>query len=96
MRSLAVVAIVAVLVVVAALLVAGLLRLSRAARARGGSTRPPIDAVIMWVDARAHAAAQATTAHADATHARRFADHGELRYALRSLWVHAPWLRAVC
>ena len=32
---------------------------------------------------------------ADAVSASRFSDHQELRYSLRSVWMHAPWVRNV-
>ena len=32
---------------------------------------------------------------ADVAGERRFADHDELRYSLRSVWTHAPWIRNV-
>jgi hypothetical protein len=61
----------------------------------------PIDAVICWVDSsdpvwRAvfeqyrHEAKEST-----ATHASRFNNADELRYCLRSLKMHLPWLRKV-
>jgi hypothetical protein len=31
----------------------------------------------------------------DAVSASRFNDHQELRYSLRSVWLHAPWVRNV-
>ncbi|WP_170219452.1 stealth conserved region 3 domain-containing protein [Nocardioides litoris] len=67
--------------------------------------RFPVDAVVTWVDGRDPAwdaaraarlaesgeAAQARTASGRA----RFVDHGELRFALRSLHLFAPWLRRI-
>ncbi|MFK0044778.1 stealth conserved region 3 domain-containing protein [Streptomyces sp. NPDC090741] len=65
----------------------------------------PVDAVITWVDAadpawrrrRDRAAAGATAAeHASVDHAEnRYRDRGELRYCLRSIAAHAPWIRRV-
>lgn len=65
----------------------------------------PIDAVFTWVDDRdpawraakasalrtAEARDQALAASGDA----RFRDRDELRYSLRSLHVHAPWIRMI-
>ncbi|WP_328619652.1 stealth conserved region 3 domain-containing protein [Streptomyces sp. NBC_00354] len=67
----------------------------------------PVDAVITWVDAadpawrrrRDHAAAAAeagTGVHTLVDHAEnRYRDRGELRYCLRSIAAHAPWIRRV-
>ena len=63
-----------------------------------------IDAVIAWVDGDdpAHAArreawlaARKRAPSVRATQPRRFSDNGELRYCLRSLNHHAPWLRRI-
>ncbi|GAA1582607.1 stealth conserved region 3 domain-containing protein [Streptomyces globosus] len=65
----------------------------------------PVDAVISWVDSadpawrrrreQAGAAAEAGRPHGvdDAEH--RYRDRGELRYCLRSIAAHAPWIRHV-
>lgn len=70
----------------------------------------PIDAVFTWVDGNAPAWIEARrrrweelTAQsrqnsifgADALAPARFRDNGELRYALRSLALYAPWIRTV-
>ncbi|MER6782663.1 MULTISPECIES: Stealth CR1 domain-containing protein [unclassified Streptomyces] len=67
----------------------------------------PVDAVITWVDAadpawrrrrdRAAAVAGAGAAgRAPVDHAEnRYRDRGELRYCLRSIAAHAPWIRRV-
>jgi Stealth protein CR2, conserved region 2/Stealth protein CR3, conserved region 3/Stealth protein CR4, conserved region 4 len=63
----------------------------------------PVDAVILWADGsdlawharRAAAAEQHDGLHRDAVDESRFRDFGELRYALRSLDLYAPWLRRV-
>ncbi len=64
-----------------------------------------IDAVVTWVDGGdpAHIAARNRFKPTSepgseldiATKNRRFSDNGELRYCLRSLHNHAPWLRRV-
>jgi glycosyltransferase involved in cell wall biosynthesis len=70
--------------------------------------RFPIDVVLTWVDgadpvwddARERRLASLGTAE-DTAHRReasgraRFLDHGELRYAMRSLHLFAPWVRRV-
>ncbi|MEZ5363359.1 MAG: hypothetical protein R2748_13705 [Bryobacterales bacterium] len=48
-----------------------------------------IDAVYLWVDGAAIAGRPATLAP------HRDRDNGELRYSLRSLFAHAPWVRRV-
>jgi hypothetical protein len=57
-----------------------------------------IDAVYTWVDGR-DADFQADFRRYAGTSAavgvNRFRDNGELRYSLRSLWRHAPWVRRV-
>lgn len=66
----------------------------------------PVDAVITWVDAsdpawrrrrnRAAAAEADTGDRALVDHAEnRYRDRGELRYCLRSIAAHAPWIRRV-
>jgi lipopolysaccharide biosynthesis glycosyltransferase len=63
----------------------------------------PIDAVYLWVDgsapgtrARLSAAlAQRSPDRRDEAADRRFRDHDELRYSLRSLERYAPWIRRV-
>ena len=61
----------------------------------------PIDAVITWVDGAdpVHAAKRALyhdpSAHADAVSPTRFCGLGELRYAVRSLFRFAPFLRRI-
>ncbi|WP_338117966.1 stealth family protein [Streptomyces coryli] len=64
----------------------------------------PIDAVYTWVDGddpawlrrRAAYAGQTGPAyHDEAANPARYADHDELRYSLRSLAAHAPWIRRV-
>lgn len=64
----------------------------------------PIDAVYLWVSDQGPEfqqtlqSARRMAAHGDqddATACRRFRDHGELRYSLRSLERHARWIRHV-
>ncbi len=63
----------------------------------------PIDAVMLWVDGsdpewqarRAAADPSAEGLHVAATHPARFRQHGELRYALRSIEMFAPWIRRI-
>ncbi|MFF4099200.1 Stealth CR1 domain-containing protein [Streptomyces sp. NPDC001903] len=64
----------------------------------------PVDAVITWVDAadpawrrrRDRAAAGVEAGPAPVDHAEnRYRDRGELRYCLRSIAAHAPWIRRV-
>lgn len=63
----------------------------------------PVDAVITWVDAsdpawrrRRDRAAAGVTGSAPVDHAEnRYRDRGELRYCLRSIAAHAPWIRRV-
>jgi hypothetical protein len=63
----------------------------------------PVDAVVLWADGtdaawharRAAAAAEHEGLHRDATDESRFRDFGELRHALRSLDLYAPWIRRV-
>ncbi|MFF0215432.1 Stealth CR1 domain-containing protein [Streptomyces vinaceus] len=63
----------------------------------------PVDAVITWVDAsdpawrrRRDRAAAGVTGSAPVDHAdNRYRDRGELRYCLRSIAAHAPWIRHV-
>jgi len=63
----------------------------------------PIDAVYLWVDGgdphhqqqRAYWEASEQNVHVDCKSPSRFADHGELKYALRSLALYAPWVRNV-
>lgn len=61
----------------------------------------PIDAVLTWVDGAdpAHAARRARfadpTAHADAVGAVRFADSGEIRYAVASVLRFCPFVRRI-
>lgn len=72
---------------------------------RGHEADPPepIDAVYLWVDgsapgtrARLSAAlAQRSPDRRDEAADRRFRNHDELRYSLRSLERHAPWIRRV-
>ncbi|MGA8846028.1 MAG: stealth family protein, partial [Nocardioides sp.] len=70
--------------------------------------RFPIDVVITWVDgtdpewdasrqARLSALAESTSdaRRPEASGRARFVDHGELRYALRSLDLFAPWVRRI-
>jgi Stealth protein CR2, conserved region 2/Stealth protein CR3, conserved region 3/Stealth protein CR4, conserved region 4/Stealth protein CR1, conserved region 1 len=69
------------------------------------STRFPIDAVFTWVDGsdldwaahkhEALAGAGAGDLHATAANESRFTSRDELRYALRSVVAHAPWLRKI-
>jgi hypothetical protein len=63
----------------------------------------PIDAVMLWVDGadpawqarRAAADPGAQGLHRAATDMVRFRQHGELRYALRSVEMFAPWIRRI-
>jgi hypothetical protein len=61
----------------------------------------PIDAVYTWVDGRdphwlrRRAAASGEAYHPEAANAARFISHDELRYSLRSLHMHAPWIRHI-
>ena len=63
----------------------------------------PVDVVITWVDggddawrARRDAAlALALGQHASSTTEARYRDNGELRYALRSVYRHLPWVRRI-
>ncbi|MCB5164647.1 stealth family protein [Streptomyces bambusae] len=63
--------------------------------------RFPIDAVYTWVDGgdpdwmRRRAEAGGTGYHAEAANAARYISRDELRYSLRSLHQHAPWIRTV-
>jgi hypothetical protein len=59
---------------------------------------PPIDAVYTWVDGSDPAVAAELARHPappdpSAAGPCRFRDSGELRYSLRSLARHAPWIR---
>lgn len=73
----------------------------RARASRGADVPWPVDAVITWAGPdtaarRAERASWAAASGAPATEGRwRWADYGELRYALRSLHRCAPWLRRV-
>jgi len=60
----------------------------------------PIDAVYLWVDGADPEFQRSLAAHdagrsGEAAGPRRFRDNGELRYSLRSLEGHAPWIRKV-
>ena len=63
----------------------------------------PVDAVMLWVDGadpewqarREEVQFGQTGLHSGAIDPARFRDHGELRYALRSLELYAPWIRKV-
>ncbi len=63
----------------------------------------PVDVVYTWVngDDPAHAAKRETflprqaDIHSNSLHAARFRDNDDLRYSLRSLDLHAPWVRQV-
>ncbi len=63
----------------------------------------PIDAVMLWVDGsdpdwqarRAAADPVARGLHKAAVDPNRFRQHGELRYALRSIEMFAPWIRRI-
>jgi hypothetical protein len=60
----------------------------------------PIDAVYLWVDGTPPGfsgtlAGCGESPSLEAAGARRFRDNGELRYSLRSLERHAPWVRKV-
>ncbi len=61
----------------------------------------PVDAVYTWVDGsdpewlRRRAAASSEGLHEEAANAGRYANHDELRYSLRSLSMHAPWIRNI-
>ncbi|MGW7406018.1 stealth family protein [Streptomyces sp. NPDC054833] len=61
----------------------------------------PVDAVYTWVDGndpawlRRRAAVSSEGLHEEAANAGRYADHDELRYSLRSLAMHAPWIRNI-
>lgn len=62
-----------------------------------------IDAVFLWVDGndsehrqlRNTWKAKEKNMHEDAAVEYRYADHGELRYALRSIMLYAPWIRTI-
>lgn len=59
-----------------------------------------IDAVYLWVDGAAAGFEQALAGcvegpSREAAGPRRYRDNGELRYSLRSLEMHAPWIRKV-
>lgn len=69
-----------------------------------GMTAEPIDAVYLWVNGndpdyralrRAWEARAPAPLDPDSVGSHRFRDHGELRYSLRSLEAHAPWIRSV-
>lgn len=61
----------------------------------------PVDAVYTWVDGadpawrRRRAAAGGVPYHAQAANDARYLNRDELRYSLRSLHLHAPWIRHV-
>ncbi|MFE0509104.1 stealth family protein [Streptomyces sp. NPDC058964] len=61
----------------------------------------PVDAVYTWVDGsdpawlHRRSAASSEGLHAEAANAGRYANHDELRYSLRSLAMHAPWIRDI-
>jgi hypothetical protein len=65
----------------------------------------PVDAVYTWVDGsdpawlaereRVLCAMRPGIVPDEAVHMARFRDNGELRYSLRSLALHAPWIRRV-
>ena len=64
----------------------------------------PIDAVYLWVDgadtehresASRHRPRDGCGVDAEAFGAHRFRDNGELRFSLRSLEIHAPWIRHI-
>lgn len=70
---------------------------------RLGDARFPIDVVYTWVDGddpawrqryREHRAA-AEGVHEEAVAEARFGGVDHLRYSLRSLWMHAPWVNHV-
>lgn len=63
-----------------------------------------IDAVILWVDGsdpvlaekrRQYAAGTSAEAHDDVAGATRFADNGEIKWAVRSIERFAPWIRKI-
>ena len=54
-----------------------------------GSGQDAIDTVIPWSGPRS------STVAADGTDAARDRDNGELRYLLRSIAMHAPWVRKI-
>jgi hypothetical protein len=67
-------------------------------------TSEPIDAVYLWVNGndpeyqallRECETRERVRLEPDSVGARRFRDHGELRYSLRSLETYAPWIRHV-
>ncbi|MGW3150588.1 stealth family protein [Streptomyces sp. NPDC001177] len=66
-----------------------------------GDVTFPVDAVYTWVDGndpawlRRRAAVSSEGLHVEAANAGRYADHDELRYSLRSLSMHAPWIRNI-
>jgi len=74
--------------------------LDETAAASAGAMTVEVDAVYTWVDGDdpAHRAKRAryrpATGGKDAT-PERWRDNGELRYSLRSLHLHAPWIRRI-
>jgi hypothetical protein len=70
---------------------------------RASDRSEPVDAVYLWIDgsapgtrARLSAAlAEHSPDVSDEAAGRRFRDHDELRYSLRSLEQRAPWIRRV-
>jgi hypothetical protein len=77
------------------------------ARVTGASFPPEVDAVFTWVDGadpvwlgnkralQKKLFGKEQGAPDDADNTARFSDNGELKYALRSLALHAPWIRKV-
>lgn len=66
--------------------------------------RWPIDAVFTWVDGSSPtwldeferwSRCTPDTAGPDGRHPARYREHGELRFALRSVWTFAPWIRRI-
>lgn len=72
-------------------------------RLRAATPLEPVDAVYLWVDKAAPGTAARLSAalargrpdFPEAAAERRFRDHDELRYSLRSLARFAPWVRRV-
>jgi len=63
----------------------------------------PIDAVYLWVDgadpefskSMSRYQPEGSGVDAETTGTHRFRDNGELRFSLRSLEIHAPWIRHI-
>ena len=65
---------------------------------RPPNSTDPIDAVVMWVDGSDPAwqrDLESVTGKQTKGNSKRFKESGELRFCLRSIWKHAPFVRRV-